>query len=760
MNKELKAAYEQVHAKSSLEKESLLEHTNLLLHELERLKNLGYITESKQYLALKKACIYHDIGKLNKSFQLRMMNQSRFDPAKEIGHNILSYVLTDMILDEEDAHTRKIIVNAVLNHHKYIKNYSFLMKMSEEEKNLLQSTVKEIFKNHIHADSEQLGKSLKSAYSTRKLNALKNIRKDPVYILVKGLLHKCDYSASAHMSCEFPNNFLSDRLQGLGYSWRDMQLFCKDHAEDNILIVGSTGLGKTEASLLWAGDHKIFYVLPLRTAINAMYERIKTQLVPTDYEEKLALLHGETKSVYLEDEQNTEESEKFYRYYDQTRNMSLPLTIATPDQVFDFVFKYPGYELKLATYGYSRFIIDEIQAYSPDILAYTIYAIGKILEQGGKIALFTATLAPFVRSLLSEQTNGFHFEEQTFLSDGVRHNMRVVEDEISAEFIETVFRERSTDEPLKCLVVMNTVRDAQKIYGELCRLFSNEDVDIQLLHAKFTVEDRRKKEAQIMEDGSDRVKKNVIWVTTQIVEASLDIDFDLLFTELSELLGLFQRCGRVFRKRLYDSVLPNIFVFLELRDGILWNGNTGFIDRGLYELSKEALLEKGNGILTEQDKVNLINRQLTIEKMQEKDNSKYLREYREKLAFIDGLNVDQLEKSDIQKEFRNIVSFKAIPFSVYNSEINKIPEIIDNIENLLIEIKNAKTAEEKGDIRLDLVREKERFNLKTLNIDPTYQRYFCDKVTLDKEKIIVCNCDYDKEYGLRRSQNNPEEFFI
>lgn len=42
--------------------------------------------------------------------------------------------------------------------------------------------------------------------------------------------------------------------------------------------------------------------------------------------------------------------------------------------------KYPGYEYKLAVGSYSRFIIDEIQMYSADLLAAIIYSIEMLLE--------------------------------------------------------------------------------------------------------------------------------------------------------------------------------------------------------------------------------------------------------------------------------------------------------------------------------------------------------------------------------------------
>ena len=84
------------------------------------------------------------------------------------------------------------------------------------------------------------------------------------------------------------------------------------------------------------------------------------------------------------------------------------------DQLFNFVFKYQGYELKLTTLSYSRIVIDEIQMYSPDLLAYLIYGLEHIAKMGGKIAIMTATLSPFVKELL-EKYVGFSKDNQKYL---------------------------------------------------------------------------------------------------------------------------------------------------------------------------------------------------------------------------------------------------------------------------------------------------------------------------------------------------------
>ena len=49
----------------------------------------------------------------------------------------------------------------------------------------------------------------------------------------------------------------------------------EENRNKNILVIGSTGMGKTEASLLWSNGAKTFFTLPIRTSINAIYDRIK-----------------------------------------------------------------------------------------------------------------------------------------------------------------------------------------------------------------------------------------------------------------------------------------------------------------------------------------------------------------------------------------------------------------------------------------------------------------------------------------------------
>ena len=112
-------------------------------------------------------------------------------------------------------------------------------------------------------------------------------------------------------------------------------------------------------------------------------------------------------------------------YRNRGQALSLPLNISTLDQLFDFVFKYKGYEMKLATLAYSKIVIDEIQMYDAEMLAYLIYGLRRIHELGGKIAIVTATLPPFIKKLLKDKSIGnIEFKEQDFTNDLKRHSVK------------------------------------------------------------------------------------------------------------------------------------------------------------------------------------------------------------------------------------------------------------------------------------------------------------------------------------------------
>ena len=780
---ELAEIYKKYKAK---ENETIYEHTNNLLLKLEELKG---IVDIEDIDLITEACIFHDFAKVNPLFQRRLESGKKMDENKEIGHNILSFYMAKNYLGEYSKEDRNIILYAILNHHNYVDNFEIVDKKQDLISANLKSISGEVFKD----DEIDFFKNI----GLRELAVIRKLRTNPSKksILVKGFLHKCDYAASAHSKIDMPNIHLESRLEklkddfvGKGFSdgWNEMQIFAKENTDSNLILIGSTGLGKTEASLLWIGNNKGFYVLPLKTAINAMYRRIRNTLYKDDYAENLGLLHGELENIYLEDESpatvssETEESMKFWEYYGLTRAMSLPLTITTPDQVFRFAFKYCSYELQLATYSYSKMVIDEIQAYSPDILATLIYSLQLIDMVGGKFAITTATLPPFIKDLLQEGIDKkIEYKEDTFLNKKIRHRVSLRHSAINIDDIKAFIEDKYNQESMKLLVVANTVRKAQSIYRELKSWLEENDIEIEmnLLHSKFTVQHRSEKEDAILKDGESKCKKRVIWISTQVVEASLDIDFDYLFTELSDLSSLLQRLGRCNRKGLKSVDEFNSYVYIDIDENLLikYSDNNayasgGIIYKSLYELSKAALLEweteNNTGLFSEVDKNRLIENYFTRKKIEEYDKMyssiyrEYLAEYKRMYDHLVYIIPDSKNAKEVTKEFRNIISRRVIPQSIYEDKQENIIGIIDEIEEKRKLIGRTKSTAEKQKLRVDILRLKNEFRKFTLNISLKELDKDKDYCVVDNEKIIISTRVYNKEYGIIKEKEGSGSIFL
>ena len=144
--------------------------------------------------------------------------------------------------------------------------------------------------------------------------------------------------------------------------------------------------------------------------------------------------------------------------------------------------------------------------------------------------------------------------------------------------------------------------------------------------------------------------RNCIYISTSIVEASLDIDFDYLFTELQDLNSLFQRLGRCNRKGVKSVDKYNCYIYLEIEEGNFINGNRGFIDRTLFELSKKAIIN-WDGILTEENKIQLIDKYLTYELLEKSD---YIRTYNKVYDYISTIPPYKFDVKEV--DLRNILS--------------------------------------------------------------------------------------------------------
>ena len=660
---------------------TIQQHINDLLTHLETLKTMGYIDSDDLYELVKQACYYHDIGKVTERFQQRVLAKEKqyFDPDREIPHNVLSvyFVNEDQVqkIKEHDKRDYARVCFAVMYHHDYCDPIKTILEREDTIKENLAEVKNEIFK-------------LSQKFYTQ-LAMVKDIE-DIRAVKIKGYLHKCDYSASGNYMIEYPHDFLEQGLENCmrkwqrknpNVEWNSLQRFCMEKQNQNIIAIAQTGMGKTEGGLWWIGNHKGYFVLPLRTAINAIYDRVCEDILENEnLSEKVSLLHSESLEYYVK--KNVGTDEEIFQYEQRGKAFSIPLSISTMDQLFNFVFKYQGYELKLTTLSYSRIVIDEIQMYSPDLLAYLIYGMEHIAKMGGKIAIMTATLSPFVKELLEKYVGFSKDNQKVFINDSIRHNVKVRDRKINAKDILDLYEENERKGiSNKILVVCNKIATAQKLMEAVKAEAEGKNISatVNIFHSRFIKKDRAKLEEEIIKFGKtydkngNLDKQSGIWIATSIVEASLDIDFDYLFTELLDLNSLFQRFGRCNRKGAKNVTMYNCYVYTQLDEGDFILGNKGFIDKTIFELSNKAIHDI-NGKLSESKKQELINRYLTTENISQ---SHFIKKFREKYRFIDSISIYSFKKNE--NKLRNILSETIIPETVYE----KYKEEIDTISQKL-----------------------------------------------------------------------------
>lgn len=634
-------------AKTEKEK-TIKQHTDDLLYQYDILKVLyKNIMDEDDWQLLKEAVIYHDLGKINSKFQnklYRILNYTEFlpevDDAEEIPHNFLSPVFIDTKEFEEKYGLikTKILVSAVYYHH------------NRDEKPISKNDIEDIKKQakYIGIDKDKINPYFKKYLLSPSREEDIEILESKEYIQIKGLLNRLDYVASldkkdVNVEEEVTQNgeTVADIIKGkFKDSFREVQKYMLENEENNLVVISYTGSGKTEAALLWIGNNKAFYTLPLKVSINAMYKRINNDIKYN----KALLLHSDAYSYY----KNENELIK----YDRAKRMSAPLIVTTVDQIFKVAFKYTGYEEILSTLSYSKIIIDEIQMYSPELLAYILLGLSMITKVGGRFAIITATFPPVLYNIMDYLKIPYVKQIQEFTPHIMnRHKIQISNEE---EFNFEKIKEISKHE--KVLIIANTVKRAQAIYESLS------ESNVHLLHSHYIKEDRDILENNILEFGNrDKNDKTGIWVSTQIVEASLDIDFDILFTEMCSIDSLFQRMGRVFRKRLYQSEEPNV-VILNNRNGVPY-----IIDSDIYDYTLRELEKYNNKNISETDKQNMIENIFSLEKNKELKESKYYKKIRKTIQMMEDIRPSQADKEEISDKFRDIQNVSLIPDNIYEN---------------------------------------------------------------------------------------------
>lgn len=749
------------------------------------LPSIPEITDLENFWDLLFCAVYfHDFGKVNKEFQKLLKGEKNFWENQR--HEVYSIPFVDK-LGINDTSLIKLVI---LTHHKIIpdlvKKYLFSVEEIEGEfaaywqgktkfhprnfqKNIKFNFPKDDLIFLLNEFESLRQKNSIGISISKKALSLENLE-NPIKEFAKPLLNK-KFSGKEYLqkmlmwgSMKICDHFGSGGIKKIPILKKENFIFLEElqkilksekkdfythqkkcfQVKGSCLLIAPTGSGKTESAIGWLkhqldlSQGRFFYILPYTASINAMHKRLSENMDKN--QEKLSALigvqHGNLShyiSDYFEEgdsvNENIERNKKIKRAADQYRQLIAPVSICTPFQVLKYLYGVKGFEKGLTFLSGAKLVFDEIHAYDVVTFAQIIVML-KFLKTNlsCEIMIMTATLPGFMLEELKKAVGVEDVIEsdKTLLKKLKRHEIKIFQGNIfdSLKIAEDYFLKEK-----RIIIVCNTVKNAQEIYFSLMEKEICHEDEIVLLHGRFNQKDRTKKEELLFDD------KTRILVGTQAIEVSLDIDYDVMFTEPAPLDALLQRFGRINRKGKNGISPIYVCSFGGESDHYIYPPQ--IVERTISELSKVNVLEEEK-VQTMLDNV--------YPGWSKKDESQF---NDTKLLFKSSLKSIQpfadctATEEAFYEQFTNIKVLPAVFYLDYK-------ELMENFnfveaEKLLVSISNNLFARYKAEGRIDI----------------KYAALSFDNETMRKEIFYLVKSKYSSEVGLTEEfEDNSEASFL
>jgi CRISPR-associated endonuclease/helicase Cas3 len=373
-----------------------------------------------------------------------------------------------------------------------------------------------------------------------------------------------------------------------------------------LLVEAPMGEGKTEAAfyahleLQRRFGHRGFYIaLPTKATGNAMFTRTLAFLSSQGADRRLdlQLQHGgallndafqNMKVSGIYDSENGGEIRAGEWFTNKKRALLSEYGVGTVDQALLPILPVRHHFVRLWGLANRVVVFDEIHAYDAYTGTLLVHLLRWLLALGSSVVLLSATLSPSIRRAVAsvvgsappepeavyprlsvftpgEQVRQIHFEADpdrrlTLLLEGISPDLPCIRNALEGRLFDGGL----------ALALLNTVQRAQYLYtlfpdgepitseGQTVGKRLLDGTEIFLFHARFPADQRQRRENNVLKTfghRADRIGRKIL-IATQVAEQSLDLDFDIMITDLAPIDLVLQRAGRLWRHRQAFRPLP------------------------------------------------------------------------------------------------------------------------------------------------------------------------------------------------------------
>ena len=625
----------------------------------------------------KQVKLYHDIAKLKNNFQIYIRDTSNDKLDKN--HSLLSayFFLLNSKFDEIPTLFGFL---AIVSHHGDVVN---LMTLARE--------ANKFFKNQKELEQwDEVAGAAKNiniylGLSTKKDEFLDRAEKLRQYLVLSQYRHKFTYEDFINFKSLYSNLIYSDKFEAIfsmqKQESKDIPIdvlesdiqnlppnekrdafrnFVLNNFDENyklFTLTAPTGYGKTLTALNFAlkfNKPRIIYALPFTSIIDQTYD-----IVAKIYKNSDILVSKAHHKTTIGEENLTEE-DRYSKIKFLMESFSGEINVTTLYQLIFALFGNKNKDnVKFNQLKNSVVIIDEAQAIPYNFRKDFILLCEIISQRLGTIFIFMSATMPVIKSeKFKEISNLDYFSKQD------RYVIKWLDIGGEDELLEKIC-EAASDK--NTLVVVNTIKKAQELFAKLRDKFNCFCLNGYMYddHKRATIEAVR---CAVNKSKVDPLASKILLISTQSIEAGVDLDFDIGFREVSPISSIIQTAGRV--NRHFGATRGELYVFPEI------SKFTNLIYGDLYKVSGAILGDLKQKEVQESEILEISN--LYFQKISNQLENLHIKSEIEKLEFEninqkieDIMNDNYKQTIIIEPEENFIKDFEAKIFEIKNSPNEK-----------------------------------------------------------------------------------------